>query len=74
MVKDEKIAMYLYKLLPHTYQYSRYSDWIIPYLDGQKNELERTNSYQYMKQKYEAVLKSLALMEKLQSKFAEFEN
>mmetsp|Transcript_44262 Transcript_44262/g.32251 ORF Transcript_44262/g.32251 Transcript_44262/m.32251 type:complete len:126 (+) Transcript_44262:302-679(+) len=49
MVKDDFICMYIYSQGPHSYQYARYTDWILPYLDGQKLELERTNSYQYMR-------------------------
>jgi hypothetical protein len=36
MAKDEDIARFVYNSVPPTYQYSRYSDWIRPYLEGQR--------------------------------------
>jgi len=34
MVKDEAICRFIYNSGPPTFQYSRYTDWILPYLDG----------------------------------------
>ena len=36
MAKDAVIARYVYQAAPPTYQHSRYSDWIRPYLEFQK--------------------------------------
>lgn len=59
MAKDELIARFVYNTAPPTYQNSRYSDWIRPYLEYQKQEVERANSYAYFKNKHDAILKSL---------------
>ena len=59
MAKDEKIARYVYSQAAPTYQGARYTDWIRPYLEYQKTEVERTNSYAYFKAKHDAILKAL---------------
>lgn len=59
MAKDEDVARYVYSASPPTYQVARYSDWIRPYLEYQKAEVERTNSYAYFKSKHDAIVKSL---------------
>jgi hypothetical protein len=59
MAKDEKVARYVYSQAPPTYNCARYTDWIRPYLEYQKAEVERTNSYAYFKAKHDAILKSL---------------
>ena len=48
MAKDETIARFIYKTGPHSYQYARYSDWFRSYLEGQKSEMEKSNSYTYI--------------------------
>lgn len=59
MAKDDDIARFVYKTAPPTYQISRYSDWIRTYLENQKHEVEKANSYAYFKNKHDAILKSL---------------
>jgi hypothetical protein len=59
MAKDEKIARYVYSQAAPTYQGARYTYWIRPYLEYQKTEVERTNSYAYFKAKHDAILKAL---------------
>ena len=59
MAKDEQIARYVYSQAAPTYQGARYTDWIRPYLEYQKAEVERTNSYAYFKAKHDAILKAL---------------
>ncbi len=59
MAKDEQVARYVYSQAPPTYNCSRYTDWIRPYLEYQKSEVERTNSYAYFKAKHDAILKAL---------------
>ncbi len=49
MAKDDQIARFIYNSGPPSYQYARYIDWIRPYLESQKSDLERTSSYTYMK-------------------------
>jgi hypothetical protein len=61
MAKDDVIARFIYSAGPPSYQYSHYHDWIKPYLEGHKAELEKNSSYSYMKSKYDTVLKSLQL-------------
>ena len=43
MSKDIEIARFIYYTAPPSYQYARYSDWIKPYLEGQKSEQERNS-------------------------------
>ncbi len=44
-----------------------------PYLENQRNETERSNSYnQYYKNKYEAIIKSLTYLERVESKLQDF--
>lgn len=59
MAKDELIARYVYRQAPPTYQGARYTDWIRPYLEYQRSEVERTNSYAYFKAKHESILKAI---------------
>jgi hypothetical protein len=70
MAKDDVIARFIYKSSPPSYQYSRYVDWIRPYLESQKSDLERTSSYTYMKQKYDTVIKSLKLYTQFEERAA----
>jgi hypothetical protein len=69
MAKDEDIARYVYNAAPPTYQCSRYSDWIRPYLEYQKSEVERAGSYSYFKGKHDAILKSLNYLERFENKW-----
>lgn len=69
MAKDELIARYVYNAAPPTYQSSRYSDWIRPYLEYQKADVERTNMYAYNKQKYDNILKSLEYLNLFETKW-----
>ena len=63
MAKDEDIARYVYNSAPYTYQYSRYSDWIRPYLQYQKSDVEKSNAYTYFKAKLDTINKTLTLLE-----------
>lgn len=69
MAKDEQIARYVYNASPPTYQSSRYSDWIRPYLEYQKADVERTNMYSYNKAKYDNILKSLEYLNLFESRW-----
>ncbi len=58
MAKDEQIARYIYHSAPHTYQVARFTDWIRPYLEYQKQDIEK-NNYIYVKEKYNTILKCM---------------
>lgn len=73
MAKDDDIARFVYYSAPPTYQTARYTDWIRPYLEGQKNDIERSNSYSYFKQKHDTIIASLALLEKFEEKAKKFQ-
>lgn len=62
MTKDDHIARFFYKQPSYNYLYARYTDWMEPYLIGQQNDMEKGNSYNYIKSKYEKVLKCLKLV------------
>jgi len=64
MSKDEDVARFVYRSAPPTYQGARYSDWIRPYLEGQRSDIERANAYSYFKNKHDTILKSIKLLEK----------
>lgn len=64
MAKDDDIARFVYYSAPSTYQTARYSDWIRPYLEHQKADVERSSTYQYYKSKHDTLIKSLQLLEK----------
>jgi hypothetical protein len=68
MAKDDDIAKFVYHSAPPTYQQARYSDWIRPYLEHQKADVERSSSYQYYKNKHETILKSLKLLEQYEER------
>lgn len=55
---------------PPTYQYARYSDWIIPYLD---KEYEKNSKISYNRQiiqkKLDNIKSSLNAMKRIQDKF-----
>jgi transposase len=72
MAKDDVIARFVFHAAPHCYQISRYSDWIRPYLEYQKSEVERANSYAYFKNKHDAILKSMTYLEKFEEKVVKF--
>jgi hypothetical protein len=59
MAKDELVARHVYFSAPPTYLCARYTDWIRPYLEYQKADVERANSYSYFKSKHDAILKAL---------------
>lgn len=67
MSKDSMIARHVYYSAPNTYQVSRYSDWIRHYLEYQKTDVERSNSFTYFKHKYDAILKALGYLDKFES-------
>ena len=69
MAKDEEVARYVYNQAPPTYQGARYTDWIRPYLEYQKAEVERTNSYAYFKNKHDAILKALDHLKTFEDKW-----
>lgn len=71
MAKEEHIARYIYYSAPHTYQVARYSDWIRLYIEFQKSEVERSNSFGYFKAKYDAILKSLDYINRFELHFVE---
>lgn len=73
MAKDDVIALFVYKAAPPSYQNSRYSDWIFPYLEFQKQEIERANSYSYFKNKHDNILKSLSYLLKYEEKCKQFQ-
>ena len=72
MAKDDRIARFVYATSPNTYQTARYCDWIRPYLEYQKSEVEKANSYAYFKNKHDAILKSLEYLEKFDERCVEF--
>jgi hypothetical protein len=72
MAKDDDIARFVYFSAPPTYQTSRYSDWIRPYLESQRNDIERSNSYSYFKSKHDTIIASLSLLEKFEEKCKQF--
>jgi hypothetical protein len=73
MAKDEDIARFVYYSAPPTYQHARYSDWIKPYLEHQKAEIERSNAYSYFKNKHDTILHSLKLLEVYDEKCKKFQ-
>ena len=73
MAKDDTIASFVYKSAPPTYQSSRFIDWIRPYLDVQRAETERSNSYNsYFKAKYDSIIKSLKYLDLFEEKVKAF--
>ena len=72
MAKDDVIAKFVSQSAPYNYSLSRYSDWIRPYLEFQKTEVERSNSYSYFKNKHDAILKSISYLEKFEEKITIF--
>ena len=64
MAKDDDIARFVYRSAPASYQTARYSDWIRPYLESQKGDIERTVAHSYFKNKYDSIVKSLQLLDK----------
>lgn len=74
MSKDDDIARFVYYTIPPTYQYARYTDWIRIYLENQRQETERSASYNnYFKNKFDSILKSLVYLERYEQKAAVFE-
>jgi len=64
MSKDDVIAKFVYNTVPHTYQFARFTDWFRVYLENQRTETERSNSYNsYFKNKYDSVVKSLTYLD-----------
>ena len=51
---------------------ARYPDWIRPYLENQKADIERSNSYTYFKAKHDTILESLKLFEQFEEKCRKF--
>ena len=72
MAKDDDIARFVFKQPPPTYQMARYTDWIRPYLESQKADIERSNSYSYFKSKHDTILASLKLLTQFDEKAAVF--
>ena len=72
MAKDDDIARFVYFSSPPTYQHARYSDWIKPYLEHQKADIERSNAYSYFKNKHDTILKTLQLFEVYEEKCKKF--
>ena len=69
MAKDDVIARFVYKSAPPTYQSSRFTDWIRPYLEIQRSETERSHSYNsYFKSKFDSIMKSLKHLELFEEK------
>jgi len=69
MAKDEHIARYVYFSAPPTYQVAHYSDWIRPYIEYQKAEVERSSSMAYFKGKHEAIIKCLDYINRFENRF-----
>jgi len=75
MKKDRDVAHFVYNLPPHTFQYSRFTDWFRPYLEEQLACPSRAsaNTNQYFKNKYDLLTKAMAHLDALMPVFAEFE-
>ncbi|TNV72950.1 hypothetical protein FGO68_gene13466 [Halteria grandinella] len=71
MSKDTVIARHVYFAAPSTYQMAHYSDWIRYYLEYQKGDVERSNSFAYFKFKYDAIIKALEYLRKFESEQVE---
>ena len=69
MAKEEHIARHIYFSVPPTYQVPHYSDWIRPYIEYQKADVERSSSFAYFKNKHEAILKCLDYLQRFETKF-----
>mmetsp|Transcript_23121 Transcript_23121/g.22555 ORF Transcript_23121/g.22555 Transcript_23121/m.22555 type:complete len:118 (+) Transcript_23121:2615-2968(+) len=69
MVNDDMIAEYIYAQGPPSFQTVRYTDWIKPYLDQQKEETEKNATYSYMKNKFDCILEALKLYDQLEANF-----
>src|SRR5207244_7574267 len=72
MAKDDDIARFVYYSAPPTYQHARYSDWIKPYLEHQKADIERSNAYSYFKNKHDTILHTLKLFDVYDEKCKRF--
>ena len=72
MAKDDQIARFVFKSAPATYQGARYTDWIRPYLENQRAEIERNKSFTFYKNKHEAVIKSLIMFERYEERCEKF--
>ena len=74
MIKDDVIARFVYNTPPHTYQFARFTDWFRNYLENQKQDTERSQSYNsYFKNKFDCIVKSLGYLERVEEKFKRFE-
>lgn len=40
-IDDDAIFNYVYNMKPHTYQYARFLDWLIPYIDDRADHLAK---------------------------------
>ena len=74
MIKDDVIARFVYNTPPHTYQFARFSDWFRGYLENQRTDTERSQGYNsYFKNKFDAIVKSLGYLERVEEKFKRFQ-
>jgi hypothetical protein len=62
MTSDSAIARYVYNSPAPTYQNAHYSDWFRSYLQMQKADIERTNSFAYNRQKYDDITFALEML------------
>lgn len=70
MSKDDIIARFVYNTPPHTYQFARFTDWFRIYLENQKQETERSTSYNaYFKNKFDSVVKALTYLDRVEVKY-----
>ena len=59
IAKDNAIQEFVFGLIPPSYQYARYTDWMKNYLDNAKAELDKNAQYGYALNKLEIVKKAL---------------
>lgn len=70
MASDDAIGRFVYQTPPHTYQFARFTDWFAYYLENQRQDTEKSSSYNsYFKNKHDSVVKSLAYLERVQERF-----
>ena len=74
MAEDDDIARFVFNTAPPTYQNARFTDWMLPYLENQKNDTEKSGSVNsYFKHKYDSVRAALEHYDKYQSKAERFQ-
>lgn len=64
MSEDDDVLRYVFNAPPPSYQFHRYTDWIVPFLTKQKLTIEKDGVPQYYQSRYKNACEALELWEK----------